>query len=248
MILHPQDLTSRGIDSRSKILTFTPFTFSEMIEYSEEYETLKTRLQKFLLDYKWVKKKFDNWESISLIDLSYCIFMMKKISIASDTSFTTEYKCSDCSEVNTLYLDTTRLANPLNLVYDIKGTINLNNKEYDYSIPNLEEFDKVLDKINRFNKVKELRLIKLISVFTDFEASPNLIERLVVDATGDDIIRLLTLESMYFDDKIVIDHKCRSCKEGSWSISMDILIDQLFRNLLLTRESIETKINTKQIC
>lgn len=246
MIISPVDSPSQGLATNSKTQSFTPINFSEMIKYSEEYETCKTELQKYLLDISWVKKKFNNWEFISLVDLDYYIFLMKKISVSSDTEFVVERKCTDCDKLNILNLDTTRIGMPLCLGYDVSGVITLSEIDYKYKVPYLDDFEKILLKISRFKK-HDLRIIKLISLFPDFEGRPNDIEKLVVEATGDDIVRLLTLENMYLSSKVELDYKCSSCKEGSWSISINILIDNVFQSLLLTRESIETKITTKPI-
>lgn len=245
MIISPIDSPSRGYDTTSVPQSFTPLTFSEMIEYAEEYEKCKSPLAKFNHDIEWVKRKFSDWKKISLIDLDYYIFLLKRISISSDNEFRVEHNCSDCGAPNTLVLDYSDIRVPINLEYDIKGSIVLNDKSYIYRIPNLEKFDQVNKKISRFKKVTEIKLIKLISAFEDFDTRSNEIEAVVLNAVIDDVVRLMTLDSMYFNNELELNHKCSSCGEGLWSISIHSLIDNLFQSLLLSRHAIETKITTK---
>lgn len=247
MVLLPLDLPSKGIDPRSQSQTFSPFNFTEMIEYSRSFESCKTDLHKYLLDIEWVKKKFDNWKVINLVDLDYCIFMMKKISISKDGEFVVSKPCSDCGEDNELYLDTSRTLMPLNLLYNIKGVINLNNRDYLYELPTLDRFTEIVTIVMRSKRVKDIKILKLISIFPEFDSKPNDIEDLVSKAVLEDIIELETLHSMYLESKINIDYKCKKCKGGHWSISISLLIDQLFLSLFLSGKSTKTKINVKPI-
>lgn len=248
MIIEINELPSKGIDPRSQSLEIKPLTFKELLKYSREQDSAKTDLQKFLVDYNYLKSTLPNWKSISLMDLDYVIYRFKKLTISDNKEFNVEHKCSDCGTLNTLYLDDSRINLSHQIRYDYKGQIVLNNKTYQYEIPTLEFFDSVLTKITRYNKGFELIIIKLISTFPDFNNSPNEIESIVINAVGDDIIRLSVLESMYYDSKININHQCRNCRGGQWSISVRTLIDQVFLCMLLSRTDVTDQIITKQVC
>lgn len=241
------ELPSRGIDDRSEEININPLTFRDLLTYTRNQESAKDELSKFLVDYNQFKSKVNNWKSISLMDLDYLIFRYKKLTVSDDKEFSVELTCEDCGSRNQLYLDSTLINVSKQLRYDYRGSIVLNNKTYTYEVPTLEFFDSVLTKIIKYNKGFELKLIKLITCFPDFKNSPNEIESLVVNAKGDDIIRLSVLYSMYFDSKININHKCKNCSGGHWSIEVRSLIDQVFLSMLLSRTDVTNEIITKQI-
>lgn len=247
MIVHPNDLPSQGLDNNSEILRIEPLNFKEMIKYSRELARAKTELQKYLIDFDLIKSRIPNWRSINLMDLDYVIFLMKKVSVSSDSEFTVSMICPDCGAENTLYLDLGRVSKPTQLLFDLSGKVELNGELLEYRCPSLEEFDKILTKMTKFRKTDEIRLIKLVSMFPKFNELPSKIESSVLEAVGDDIVVLSTLESMYLDSKVDIDHKCNQCKGGDWSMGVNSLIDNVFLSLVLSTESTESKIHAKQI-
>lgn len=247
MIVHPNDLPSQGLDNNSEILRIEPLNFKEMIKYSRELARAKTELQKYLIDLDLIKSRIHNWRSINLMDLDYIIFLMKKVSVSSDSEFTVSMTCTDCGTENTLYLDLGRVSKPTQLLFDLSGKVELNGEVLEYRCPSLEEFDKILTKMTKFRKTDEIRLIKLVSMFPKFNELPSKIESSVLEAVGEDIVVLSTLESMYLDSKVDIDYKCSQCKGGDWSMGVNSLIDNVFLSLVLSTESTESKIHAKQI-
>lgn len=247
MLITINELPSRGIDEKSEQVNLRPLTFRELLIYTREQESAKDDFSKFIVDYNEFKSKVTNWKSISLMDLDYLLFRFKKLTVSDDKEFSVELACSDCGSLNQLYLDSSLINTSQSLRYDYRGSIVLNNKTYTYEVPTLEVFDQVLTKISRYKKGFELKLIRLISCFPDFKNNPNEIESLVVNAKGDDIIRLSVLDSMYFNSKININHKCNNCSGGHWSIEVRSLIDQVFLSMLLSRTDVTNEIITKQI-
>jgi hypothetical protein len=248
MIVNPRELPSRGLDSNSESLNIKPLNFQEMIEYTRNYDASRSELDKYICDVELVKKRIHNWKSINLMDLDYVIFLIKKESVSQEAEFSVRKTCNECGEENTLYLDPGRLVMPTTTKYELRGTVQLKGREVKFQLPSLEVFDKVLTKIARFKKVKELRLIKLIAMFPDFADRPNDIEDMVVTATNEDIVVLRTLESLYLNSSVSIEYKCTKCKGGSWSIGVHTLIDDIFLSLVLSTKSIESKISIKQVC
>lgn len=247
MILHPSEMPSRGIDPKSEALNIPILGFSDLIEYTRNMEATTTEIGKYLLDVELVRSKIHNWKSINLIDLDYIIFMIKKLAVSSGSEFTVEKVCTDCNEVNTLYLNTESLAMPTSLIYDIKGVAIIRDVKWIVEVPNLEEFYPILTKIDKFKKVKELRLLKLISLFPEFKRQPNLIEDMIVNAHTDDIVVLQALEYMFLDSSIELPHSCTNCREGRWSMKVNTLIDQVFRSMVLSSSADGSKVIFKQV-
>lgn len=247
MVITPSQLISKGLDPKSELINIEPLNFKDLLIYTKEWESAKTPLQEFLVDYNLVKKLIYNWNTINLIDLKYIIYLIKKESVSSTKDFTIEKKCRDCGKVNTILIDTSSILLPVVTAYDIKGYIVLDDKTYQYEVPSLEYFDKVLNMVTRTKKDIDLRLIYLISCFPDFIKTPNLIEDLVIKSTRENIIQLVTLESMYFNPEIYINHKCNSCNSEGVSMSVDSLIDNVFLCLFLSNRSLENKIICEQV-
>jgi hypothetical protein len=247
MLLTPQVLPSSGIEERSKAIEVRGLNFTELLEYTKSKNSCKNEFDNFILDYSWVKRKISNWQDISLIDLDFVIYTIKRLTVSDNAEFSTEMRCTNCNAINELYLSADQVKMPDPLRYDIRGKIVLSGQDLQFEIPMLDFFDECFSKIARYKNVKDLQVIKLITCFPEFKNNPNRIQNLVANAVVDDIVALSTLEAMYFDSQLTFDYKCSKCGGGHWSIGIRALIDNVFRSLLLSRRSVETKIDVRNV-
>lgn len=250
MVITPDQMPSGGVHPNSTAQSFSPLTFSELLEYSEEFDSASTRLQKYLLDIKWIKKKFSNPSGINIMDLDYCIYWLKRISTMSDVSFTQEKECSE-GHTNYFIINNSEVDKAIEKqFFDYKGVIELSGTRYIYEVPMLDKFEKVFDKVTRGKGAgsTKLLLIKLIACFPKFEENPNQVENLVIKSSSEDVVQLTTLGSMYFNSTLSFEKSCSTCKiDTCWSVSLDELIDNMYLRLLINGSTVESKINVEQV-
>jgi hypothetical protein len=247
MILTPYEMPSRGLDKTSEPVNIEGMGFQDMLEYSREYEKAKTPYQKYLIDYKWIKKSITNWQSINLVDLDAIILRWKIESVSRTNEFTVRKACPECGEVCTLNLEMDQLTTFIPVEFDLSGEVVLGDTRLEYKIPNLLVFDEVLTRLSKSGRCKDIELAKLISFFPDFKVRPNIVESMVLNAKLDDIQVLKTLSSVYLRSEISINTRCTNCKNGVWSMGVTTLIDDPFLSLVLSSGSIRDKISLKQI-
>lgn len=247
MILHPIDLPSKGIDPKSKLQDITPMNFQELLDYTEEHESAKTELQKFAIDLKYLKKHCTDYDVINLMDLDYCIFIFKQVSVSSNSEFSTERTCPECEKVQTLHLTLEQIGKSQDLLFHIKGKIKLKEQEWGYTIPTVVEFEDYLTQAINFRKKIPLKLMRLVRCLDISENSLNKAEDLVLNAVQDDVKILSVFDNMYFQILLDVKSKCNNCKYEGWSISVEALIDHVFRSLLLSGKSPSTQIQAEQI-
>jgi len=242
MILTPYELPSNGKDPNSEPITINGLGFQDLLIYSREYEAAKTPLQKYLVDFNWIKKVVPNWTKINLVDLDSVILRWKIESVSGTKEFTIRKKCPDCGEELDLSLEVQQLSIFKPIEYSLENVCELSGTTYRYQCPNLEFFDSVVSKVIRGGRVKDIELLKLISIFPDFASRPNQIESLVLNAKLSDIQVLKTLSSVFFRSSITIRTRCPKCKCEEWSMGVSSLIDNPFLSLALSSGTIEDKI------
>ena len=244
MIVSPNLLPSSGKSKTSKDIEINPLNFIQVIDYSRKLANVTSDFQKFMIDYNLVKSTISNWKTISLMDLEFIIFLIKKNSVTKVREFTITKDCPSCNSSELIYINTDQLQMPVSIDTDLFGEITLNNKVYKFEVPNLEVFDSVISKVTRSNKVQELKAIYLIATLVDFKNSPNEIENVVLNAVQDDAADLFNLYNIYYNPKVEIPHKCSKCKRGQWSTSLRSLVDNVFLDLLLNHRTSTIKIGT----
>lgn len=247
MILTPYELPSNGLDPNEESVDITPLGFQDMIEYSREYESAKNPLAKYLVDFKWIKKCIPTWKTINLVDLDAVILRWKVASVSETNEFSIRKKCPNCGTMQTLSLQVNQLAKFIPIEYDIECSVYLNKETLRFRAPSLETFDGVITKISKSGRVHDVDILKLIASFPDFEGSPNKIESIVVNAKLSDIEVLKTLLSIYYKSEVTISTRCSKCKEESWSMRVNSLIDDPFLSLVLSTESTESKISLRKV-
>jgi len=248
MILTPYELPSRGLDKSEESISISPLGFQDLIEYSREYETAKSEISKYLIDFKWIKKCISNWKSINLVDLDAVILRWKIASVSGSEEFSTRKSCKTCGNVQVLSLSTAQLNQFIPIDFELNCEVVLGNDRLNFKCPSLEIFDSVVTKVQKSGRVHDIEILKLISSFPDFSTSPNKIESLVINAKLSDIEVLKTLISIYYNSEITISTKCTKCKEADWSMRVNTLIDNPFLSLVLSSKSIEDKILLRKVC
>jgi len=242
MILTPYELPSNGKDKNSEPIEITGLGFQDLLIYSREYESANTPLKKYLVDFNWIKKVISNWQKINLVDLDAVILRWKIECVSGKKEFTTRKRCPECGNQLDLSLEVQQLSifNPLE--FNLENVCEINGVTYRYLCPNLEFFDKVVSKVTRSGRIKDIEILKLISMFPDFADRPNQIESMVLNAKNEDIQVLRTLSSIFLRSTISIKAKCPKCKCEDWSMRVASLIDDPFLSLALSSGTIEDKI------
>lgn len=249
MIITPAECPSCGLDKESPTIEIKPMGYQDLLAYSRELHAATSPVGRFFVDFSWFKKSIPAWKSINLIDLDWLIFKWKLASVSDESEFVIKLKCPECGKEQELMLDVSRISDPVKPDYYLGGTIKLGNPErsYEFKCGNAEFFDNVLDKCYRSGRVKDIDTIKLISMFPEFGNNPNQIERLIINATLDDIRVLETLKLMYLDTHVKLKYRCEFCKGGTWSMRVSSLIDNPFLGLVQSQKSIKSKITVEPI-
>lgn len=242
MILTTGDLPSSGNFGSAPPVAFRPFTFLEVIDYSNS--VAGNPLKQYVKDINYLIKMDDGILKHSLYDLDYLIFMMKVHTISDNIEFTSSCKCRHCQKDSVLkfslkdfkFRDIPKNEKPVQSVL-------LNGYKYRVKVPTIGAFLDVLDKYNLYQKVDQADVVKLISLFPEFQTMPNDIEDAVFDANREDISILYFLETKYLNAVEVVFKTCEFCNDSrGMAVRIDSLIANMFREILLNNPSLESKI------
>lgn len=247
MILTPSELPSNGLDPKSESILLDGLGYQDLLTYSHEYESARTPLKKFLVDYEWIKKKVSNWKSINLMDLDAIILMWKVATVSETNEFSVVKKCPVCGHEQELNLTLEQLSTFVPTQFHLSGTVTLSGTEYEYKCPQLADFEEVVTRVIRSGRVKDIEILKLISMFPRFRDRPNEMEALVINAKVSDIQALKLLAEVFFNDKITIRTRCANCKQGDWSMRVASLIDAPFLSLVLSNPTAQNKVILEQV-
>lgn len=242
MVLTVNDLPSGGTFGSAPPIALTPFTFLEVLEYNNY--VADTSLKKYTRDLKYLMKMDPGIAKHSLYDLDYIIFMMKIHTISDNVEFTSSCTCRHCGNDNIIHFD---LANfkfrDLDPKEKLVQSVLMKGVKYKVKVPSIGQFMDVLDKYNLYQKVSEADVVKLISLFPEFQTMPNDIEDAVFDADRDDISVLYYLETKLLTSVEPVFKECTKCKnERGMAIRIESLIANMFRDILLNNASLESKI------
>lgn len=249
MILTPKDCPSNGLDPDSPSISFRPMGYQDLLTYSKELAEASHPIKRFLIDFQWFRKYVPNWKTINVVDLEYCIFRWKLNSVSQESEFSLTLRCPECGKTQHLSLNLTDLGECKKIDYFLGGTVKLGNPERDYEIKacSAEVFLDVLTKCSTSRRVTSIDTIKLISMFPEFKASPNQIERLVLEANHDDVRVLELVKTMYLETYVTIRSRCLNCHGGGWSMRASSLIGDPFSQMVRSSKSIASKISFKQV-
>jgi hypothetical protein len=242
MLLLSKDLPSKGEYSNSPPIKFRPFSFLEILEYTNE--VTGSSVKDYLRDIYWLQSLDDGILQHSLYDLDYLIFMMKVHTIADTKEFQTDVKCKTCNTPNRFHFGLEDFS-----FIDVESKDNrvsrvlLGGYKYKITIPTIGDFLEVLKKYNLYQKTDKVEVIKIISLFPEFKTIPNDIEMAVMNSTGTDIAILYMLESKYLSSTESIKRTCTSCqKEGGMAIGINSLIANIFLDVLLNNPIDESQV------
>ena len=242
MILLPNDLPSNGEYSSSPPLTFKPFNFVEILEYSNE--VTGNSVKDYLRDIRWLIKQDPEVLNHSLYDLDYLIFIMKVHTISDTKEFQTDVTCGNCKSKNrvTFGLEDFKFIDVEPNTERISRVL-LGGFKYMIKIPTIGTFYEVLKTYGLYQKTDKVEIVKLISLFPEFQTIPNDIEVAVLGANRADIAILYMLEAKYLNSTKSIKRNCGNCsKEGGMAIGISSLIADMFRDVLLNNPIDESQI------
>jgi len=231
------DCPSRGQgSSRRSSITIRPFPFLKLTEYLENVPTHP--LDKCLYDIKWLEADDPNILDCELVDLDYFIFLKKSITIAKDINYTTTFYCPNRNHLNHLPIKLSQISfNKLDYKKIGVGTVKLNGRWRAIGPPTIREFLSVLNLYIRVQKVKDLDMVKLLSLFREFQMDPNTLERDILEAEGDDVTLLTLLSELYFSVVQPVKTTCLSCNKETGerrdlAIGINSLIANFFREVI----------------
>lgn len=251
-----QNLPSGGYGYPFPSITIKPMTFIEIVGYLESVPSDK--LDRYLFDIKAVTADDPNINNCYIMDLDYLIFMKKFITVSKDLSLKVTVKCPKCGNKITKYIKlsdiTFKAADPMILA---GAEVELNGGIYNITAPTVNDFIDVFGNYLRSRKISDLDTIKIISLFKEFNTRPNVMEHAVMNSMYDNITLLLALKDLYFNrtEPIIITcDECSSnndeegCEEGgSVTVSVNDLIVDFFREIIINNPINENKIKFKQI-
>lgn len=223
-------------------ITIKPMFFAQILEYLENVP--KNPIEKLFFDYKVVLQDDPNVDSLLFSDLDYVIFMKKGLTIADDLNFTTSAICPYCHSVIPIEfklhqvvfnkLDST-LLNGLHLEFG--GSIQ------EVKMPTVGQFMKIFNSYRRYKKVTDLKIIKLIALFSNAYLYQQDIENKVINATYKDISTLAMIDELYYSTIKPITGYCSKCAEINGEtkprgveIGIDGLISSFFREIIINNK------------
>lgn len=220
-------------------VTIKPFTFKEITEYLEGLP--KEPLAKFIYEIKWLKKTDPNIGKLLIVDIPYVIFLKHAHTISKDLNFHTKISCPvDKSHEIGLPVKLSQLefSNiPKGILFGFE--ITFASKVRELVVRTVDEFIQIATRYINNKDNNSLKIIRLISLFKDYDRSPNDVENMVVNATHDDITTLQKLDDLYFKKLKPVKTFCHQCNEGKPEserrhllVDIDSIIDNPFRDIL----------------
>lgn len=207
-------LPSGGYDYDFSSISLEPMTFLEMTKYMET--TPSDPIEKYLHDIQMLTREEPKILDCYVLDLDFLIFYKKLISVSKDFTYSMTVKCPHCGKdiKRTISMDRDVVFKQLEENVMSGAIVELCGTRYDVKVPTVRDFLKVLDTILRYNRIKDLNLIKTVALVGDFGTQANDIQKDVLGAKLEDITLLLALRELYFDRVEPIEIECPGCLEG----------------------------------
>jgi endogenous inhibitor of DNA gyrase (YacG/DUF329 family) len=181
-----------------------------------------------------------------IMDLDFLIYYKKLISVSGNTTLTISVQCPSCGTV---------IKREVDFEKDIKfetvdekimngAQVNLGGKKYEIRVPTVQNLLKVFDIFKRYSRVNDLKMMKTLALFEEFDTKSQEIEKDVLGATREDITLLLALQELYFDRVEPIKAICPKCdkERRGMAISVNSLVVDFFQSLTLNSKFDGTKI------
>lgn len=238
-------LPSAGIGYKFPSIHLNPMTFLEMTQYTEATKDI-TPIERYFYDIRMLVDEDHNILNCYIMDIDFLIFYKKLISVSGNTIMNVTVQCPRCG---------TTIKREVDLEKDIKfenidekimngAQIMLSGKKYDIRIPTVQNLLKVFDVFKRYSRVNDLKMMKTLSLFEEFDTRSQQIEKDVLGATREDITLLLALRELYFDRVEPIIAYCPKCdkERRGMTISVDSLVVDFFQSVCLNSKFDGSKI------
>lgn len=238
-------LPSAGIGYNFPSITLNPMNFLQMTRYMEDTKDL-SQIEKYFYDIRMLIDEDKNILNCYIMDLDFLIYYKKLISVSGNTTLNISVQCPSCGTV---------IQREVDFEKDIKfehidekvmngAQIMLGNKKYDIHVPTVQNLLKVFDIFKRYSRVNDLKMMKTLSLFEEFDTRSQEIEKDVLGATRENITLLLALRELYFDRVEPIRVLCPKCdkERRGMTISVNSLIVDFFQSLTLNSKFDGTKI------
>lgn len=242
-----------GYDFES--VNVSPLTYLEIIKYLENVP--EDPIEKYLYDIDWLKKEDKKIADCYLMDIDFLIFLKKLTTVSENQSLHWSCECPTCKRrVNkTIVLDKDIQFKQIDRKVMGGCSVILGDHAYDITPPTANNLLHMFNRYLRTKSIFDLDMIKTVSLFhRDFDISGNQIEDDVINATRSDITMLLALKDLYYDRLEKMTVYCPDCNAGKspeerrgMTISVDSLVVDFFRDLLIHSPIDQSKIVFKQI-
>lgn len=244
-----QNLPSGGYGYGFDAIKIQPMIYGQILEYLDNVPA--DSIEKFYFDYCLLKEDDPNIDQLLIPDFEFCRFYKKALTISKNVEYNTTITCRDCG---------TKFSHKVTLG-DIKFSsldksiiegcsISLGGTEYGVKLPTMSEFFKVFNNYRRIKKTTDMRLIKLIAMFTDATRYPNAYEDLVIKAQYEDLVALTMLYDLYYELLEPITVYCPECNEGiedpskmrGMVVEIESLTANFFRDILINNRLDKSKV------
>jgi endogenous inhibitor of DNA gyrase (YacG/DUF329 family) len=238
-------LPSSGIGYNFPSIKLNPMTFLQMTRYMEDTKDL-SQIEKYFYDIRMLVDEDHNILNCYIMDLDFLIYYKKLISVSGNTTLNISVQCPSCGTV---------IQREVDFEKDIKfeavdekimngAQIILNKRKYEIRVPTVQNLLKVFDIFKRYSRVNDLKMMKTLALFEDFDTNSQQIEKDVLGATREDITILLALQELYFDRVEPIKAMCPKCdkERRGMTISVNSLVVDFFQSLALNSKFDGTKI------
>ena len=234
-------LPSAGIGYDFSTIHLNPMTFLEMTNYTEGTKDI-TPIERYFYDIRLLTREDSNILKCYIMDIDFLIFYKKLISVSSGTTMKVTVQCPTCGAT---------LKKEINLEKDIKfesidkkimngALVELGGHKYTINVPTVQDLLRVFNVFSRYSRATDLKMMKTISLFKDFETNSQQIEKDVLGATRQDITLLLALRDLYFDRIEPVTVYCPNCNKGKTkeerrgvAISVDSLVVDFFQSVCI---------------
>lgn len=238
-------LPSSGIGYKFPSIKLNPMTFLQMTRYTEDTKNL-SQIERYFYDIRMLIDEDSNVLNCYIMDLDFLIYYKKLISVSGNTTLTVSVQCPSCGTV---------IKREVDFEKDIKfeaidekimngAQILLGKEKYDIRVPTVQNLLKVFDVFKRYSRVNDLKMMKTLALFEDFDTKSQQIEKSVMGATLDDITLLLALQELYFDRVEPIKTICPKCDKERRGMAMSVnsLVVDFFQSI-----AINSKFNGSKI-
>lgn len=239
-------LPSGGYNYNFTSINISPLNFLQITKYIENCP--KDPMERYMYDIRMLADEEPNILNCYVMDLDFIIFFKKLITVSGDMNYTITVKCPDCGK---------EIKKKISIESDIHfkqidekimngATIRLGDKTYDTIVPTVNDFLDVFSTYVRYKKISDIKMIKTISLISNFKIMGNQIEKDILEATHSDITLLMALQELYFDRLEPIEIKCPTCskegRRGVVTVSVESLTVDFFRDIFVNCPINESKI------